>query len=61
MAELSARAWGTPTARAKASSNRAATGPVVSHPERSTASTPASSSGPMLGRAKGIGGAARPR
>ncbi len=55
VAEFRARAWGIPAARAKASSNRAVTGPVVSQPERSTAITPASSSGPMLGRAKGMG------
>jgi hypothetical protein len=53
--EFTATAWGAPTARANSSSKRFTRGPVVSHPERSVATTSSISASEMLGRKKGTG------
>src|ERR1700710_3122902 len=52
--EETAMACSHPTYAANLSSNSATRGPCVTQPERSTSSTPISSSSPMKGRATGI-------
>src|ERR1017187_4982438 len=51
--ELTAMACRAPTSSAKACSNLATLGPLVSHPERSVSATSAISSSPMEGRQYG--------